>query len=199
MKKVITLLLIAAASTSINAQNQTIIRANFNFASVTTDEPTSTGTVVEVSGRAGYSFAVGRNLNKSKIKARIYAGLVNGGNATKINGVKESLITNYVTFAGTVKLFGKNKFGLYAGPQLGYLLSAKRKTNNINESVINSLRKVDVCFNVDVHYFLNKQRTFAAIAAWNVGIGDVYKNANGNNNNLLFGLQYNFGKDKQEY
>ena len=74
----------------------------------------------------------------------------------------------------TVPVLGKfgltDKLSLETGPQLGFLISAKNKTNDLNEK-INNLKTIDFGLNAGLNYELNNRVFFQA--RYNLGLTDT--------------------------
>lgn len=93
------------------------------------------------------------------------AKYTSGGTVTKIN-------LSYVNVPLLIQYMFDNGFRLEAGPQVGFLVSAKSKTNDVKTDIKNNLKAVDVAFGLGVGY-VHPSTGFGVDARYNIGVTNV--------------------------
>lgn len=88
-----------------------------------------------------------------------------------------------------------NGFRLQAGPQVGFLVSAKSKTGNIKADFKDDLNKVDFGLAAGMSYLIPKTG-FGFDARYNLGLSDINKQGNikSSNRGFQLGVFYLFNK-----
>ncbi len=109
-----------------------------------------------------------------------------------MQGSKKTTL-NYINVPLLFQYMFNNGFRLQAGPQLGFLASAKTKTNNVQTDVKDNFEPIDFGVAVGVSY-VNPATNFGVDVRYNIGITDISKNDNANiyNRGLQIGVFYLF-------
>lgn len=92
---------------------------------------------------------------------------------------------NYVNIPLLFQYMFDNGFRLQAGPQLGVLLSAKSKINNVQIDVKGDYKTLDLGLGIGMSY-VNPATDFGVDVRYNHGLTDISKNDNANNYNRGF-------------
>lgn len=108
---------------------------------------------------------------------------------------------DYITVPLLAKYSLPNGFGIYAGPQVGFLLSAKGKFSNSGEKedVKSALKSTDFFITFGTEY--NFQNGIAVYARYNHGLVNIYDiDADGSihNTSFGFGLAYKINAPKRK-
>lgn len=93
-----------------------------------------------------------------------------------VSGEEVNLHLNYVNLPLLFQYMFDNGFRLQAGPQLGFLASAKSEVNETNTDVKDSFEKMDVGLSVGASY-VNPLSNFGVDARYNVGLTNINENA----------------------
>lgn len=91
-----------------------------------------------------------------------------------------------------------NGFRIEAGPQLGFLMSAKQKMGDNSEDVKDNLKSINFSIPVGIGYLTRSGLGFDA--RYNFGVSDLNDMGEGNKvtgNNFQFGLFYQFSDTKK--
>ncbi len=109
-----------------------------------------------------------------------------GGNEVKMN-------LAYINVPVMFQYMFDNGFRLQAGPQVGFLASAKSETNNTKVDIKDNLKKVDLALGVGVGY-INPGSGFGFDARYNLGLSDINENSSvkSTNRGFQFGVFYQF-------
>ena len=86
------------------------------------------------------------------------------------NEVKMKL--GYINVPVMFQYMFDNGFRLQAGPQVGFLASAKSETNNSETDIKNNLKKVDFALGFGAGY-INPKSGFGVDARYNLGLSDI--------------------------
>ncbi|MEO6230346.1 MAG: porin family protein [Ferruginibacter sp.] len=100
---------------------------------------------------------------------------------------------NYLNVPVLVQYMFKSGFRLETGPQVGFLLSAKKRTNNVETDIKNNLKNVDLAWAFGAGYILPSG--FGFDARLNLGIAKVNNDPGGiktTNGVFQFGVFYQF-------
>ena len=80
-----------------------------------------------------------------------------------------------------------NGFRLQAGPQVGFLMSAKSETSNSSLDIKNDLKKIDFALGMGAGY-INPKSGFGVEARYNLGLSDIVENSTVKSTNRGFQL-----------
>jgi len=91
-----------------------------------------------------------------------------------------------------------NGFRIQAGPQLGFLISAKSKNNNDNTDIKDNYKPIDLGLSVGASYVV-PSTGFGIDARYNFGLSNINKNGtvNSTNRGVQFGVFYIFGHNSR--
>ncbi|MBK7095314.1 MAG: PorT family protein [Saprospiraceae bacterium] len=111
----------------------------------------------------------------------------------KINSVDTKYNLDYINIPLLFQYMFDNGFRIQAGPQVGFLLSAKSKYNNSTIDNKNDLKPIDLSVSIGIGYIFPPSG-FGIDARYNQGISNINKNDTGNSNNrgFQFGIFYIF-------
>lgn len=93
---------------------------------------------------------------------------------------------NYVNVPLLFQYMFDNGFRLMAGPQLGFLASAKKEVNNVNTDVKDNFKKVELAFGIGMSY-VHPSTGFGVDGRYNFGLNNI--NDSGSVNSYNRGLQ----------
>ena len=111
----------------------------------------------------------------------------------KVNSVDTKYNLDYINIPLLFQYMFDNGFRIQAGPQVGFLLSAKSKYNNSTIDNKNDLKPIDLSVSIGIGYIFPPSG-FGIDARYNQGISNINKNDTGNSNNrgFQFGIFYIF-------
>ena len=91
-----------------------------------------------------------------------------------------------------------NGFRIQAGPQLGFLISAKSKNNNDNTDIKDYYKPIDFGASIGASYVF-PPTGFGIDVRYNLGLSNINKNSevNSTNRGLQLGIFYIFGKNSK--
>ncbi len=92
-----------------------------------------------------------------------------GSTETKVN-------LGYINVPVLLQYMFDNGFRLQAGPQIGFLVNAKSKTNNVSTDIKNSIKPVDFAIGAGVGY-VHPASGFGVDARYNFGLSDINENS----------------------
>ncbi|GAB2811964.1 porin family protein [Ferruginibacter profundus] len=173
MKKYVTVALAAILITAtVQAQHVNIgIKAGLNLYNLHNDNG------VEYDSKAGLNAGLIGHIHLAKQLALqpeiVYSG--QGAKYTTAN-VETKLKMGYINVPVMVQYMFDNGFRLQAGPQVGFLVSAKSETNNVNTDFKDNLNKVDFALGMGVGYVF-VPTGFGVDARYNLGLSDISKNS----------------------
>ena len=101
------------------------------------------------------------------------------------NEVKIKL--GYINVPILLQYMFDNGFRLQAGPQVGFLVSAKSETNNSETDIKNNLKKVDFALGFGAGY-INPKSGFGVDARYNLGLSDINETGSVKSTNRGFQL-----------
>jgi len=102
------------------------------------------------------------------------------------DGTPTKLNLNYVNVPILFQYMFDNGFRLMAGPQLGFLASAKSEVNNVNTDVKDNFKKVELAFGIGMSY-VHPSTGFGVDGRYNFGLNNI--NDGGSVNSYNRGLQ----------
>lgn len=104
-----------------------------------------------------------------------------------IGNVETRYKLGYINVPVLFQYMFDNGFRLQAGPQVGFLVSAKAETNGNNTDIKNSFEKVDFALGVGAGY-VNPKTGFGIDARYNLGLSNINNNTSVNSTNRGFQL-----------
>lgn len=155
MKKLLLTAVIACSGLSLFAQtNSTVstspvsfgIRAGVNLSKSTGDAPAGVSTKSLLGLNAGVfaNFHLSESFGIQPELAWSTLGDKTEGNIPGLGNAKYKTVLNYLTLPVLAKYtFTGSGFSLYAGPQVGFLLSAKQKSGDVSGDVKDSFKSTD--------------------------------------------------------
>lgn len=108
-------------------------------------------------------------------------------------GVETKLKLDYLNIPILIQYMFDNGFRIQAGPQIGFLLGAKAKSENVEIDFKDNLKKVDFAIGAGVGY-VHPATGFGVDARYNIGLSNINDN-NGSksyNRGLQLGVFYLF-------
>ncbi len=115
---------------------------------------------------------------------------------SSLGGVKFDYVTlnfDYLVLPVMVKYFATEKFTLEAGPQIGFLLSAKAKTDEGSEDVKSGFNSTDFGVNLGAGYDVSEKVNLSL--RYTAGLSNILKDAGndkGMNINIAIALGFKF-------
>ncbi len=108
-------------------------------------------------------------------------------------GVENKLNLGYINIPILFQYMFDNGFRLEAGPQIGFLTSAKAKTGNVEIDFKDNLKKVDVGIGAGIGY-VHPATGFGVDARYNIGLSSINENSSvkSYNRGLQLGVFYLF-------
>ena len=105
---------------------------------------------------------------------------------------------NYVNIPVLFQYMFDNGFRIQAGPQLGFLISAKSKDNNTTVDIKDNYKPIDLGLSVGASYVV-PSTGFGIDARYNFGLSNINKNGtvNSTNRGVQFGVFYIFGHNSR--
>jgi hypothetical protein len=101
--------------------------------------------------------------------------------------INHTLKLNYINVPLMFQYMFNNGFRLEAGPQAGFLMSAKSETNNTKADVKNSFKKVDFAAGAGIGY-VHTSCGWGVDARYNFGLGNINENSSVKSMNQGFQL-----------
>ncbi len=113
------------------------------------------------------------------------------GSTDKFGGTNNSTSLGYINIPVMFQYFFDNGFRIQAGPQVGFLLSAKNDTNGVNVDIKNQLENVDFALGVGLSY-VHVPSGFGVDVRYNLCLTDISKDTTfkASNRGLQFGVFY---------
>jgi hypothetical protein len=120
-----------------------------------------------------------------------------GAKQTVDNGTNK-LNLNYINVPVLLQYMFDNGLRLQAGPQVGFLVSAKSKTGNNSIDVKNDMNPIDFALSFGASYVF-PPTGFGIDARYNLGLNNINKNGtvNSTNRGLQLGIFYIFGHNSK--
>lgn len=109
-----------------------------------------------------------------------------GGKYT-VAGVDTKVKLAYINVPVMFQYMFENGFRLEAGPQVGFLTSAKSETNKTTTDIKNSIKPVDFSLGAGVGY-LHPKSGFGVDARYNLGLSNINENSTVKSTNRGFQL-----------
>jgi Outer membrane protein beta-barrel domain len=110
-----------------------------------------------------------------------------------IEGTTVNFNTNYLVLPVMFKYLASEKFSLEAGPQIGFLLSAKAKANGNSGDIKDEFNSTDFGINIGAGYDVSEKVNLSL--RYTSGISNILKDIGDNkvtNTNIAFALGYKF-------
>jgi len=177
---VMAVLLIAVTA---NAQHVNIgIKGGLNLYNIKNDNG------VKYDTKAGFNLGLIGHIHLDKQFA-IQPELVYSGQGAKYNadGTEVKLNLGYINVPVLFQYMFDNGFRIEAGPQIGFLISAKSEANNNSVDVKNNLKSVDAGLGVGVSY-VNPSSGFGIDGRYNIGLSNINENSSVKSMNRGFQL-----------
>jgi len=113
------------------------------------------------------------------------------GAKSKIANIKSSINLNYINVPLMFQYMFDNGFRLQAGPQVGFLVTAKSKLNSTSTDIKNSYKTADVGIGAGLGY-VNPSSGFGVDARYNLGLSKINKSGTTDlmNRGVQLGLFY---------
>jgi hypothetical protein len=120
--------------------------------------------------------------------------IVYSAQGAKIDNGTSNYNLNYINVPVLFQYMFDNGFRLQAGPQAGFLISAKSKNDNNSTGNKNNLKPIDFGVSVGMSYVF-PPTGFGVDARYNFGFSNINKNStvNSTNRGFQFGVFYIFG------
>ena len=120
-----------------------------------------------------------------------------GAKQTVDNGTN-NLNLDYINVPVLLQYMFDNGLRLQAGPQVGFLVSAKSKTGNNSIDVKNDMNPIDFALSFGTSYVF-PSTGFGIDARYNLGLNNINKNGtvNSTNRGLQLGIFYIFGHNSK--
>lgn len=187
MKKIVLSLVAIMAFGFANAQDVKFgAKLGFNFSSINGLEDSDTKLGLGLGG-----FAEIKLNEKFAIQPELMYSMLGAGG----KGSNDTVELGYVVIPVMAKYYVADKFSLEAGPQIGFLASAKYTTLNSNQTIDTKeyFNSTDFGMNFGGNYdFTNN---FSAGLRYTAGLSDVFKkeyNQKGKNSNIALTVAYKF-------
>jgi Outer membrane protein beta-barrel domain len=147
--------------------------------------------------RTGYHFGLLGHIHFDNQFA-IQPEIVYSAQGAKIGDTKYNL--DYVNVPVLFQYMFDNGFRLQAGPQAGFLLSAKSKYNNTTTDNKEDFKPIDLCASIGASYVV-PSTGFGIDARYNLGLNNINKNStvNSTNRGLQLGVFYIFGHNSKNF
>lgn len=110
-----------------------------------------------------------------------------------VAGTETKIKLNYINVPVLFQYMFDNGFRLQAGPQVGFLASAKSETNNTDTDIKNNLKSIDFGLGAGVGY-VHPASGFGVDARYNLGLSNINENTavKSTNNGFQVGVFYLF-------
>lgn len=184
MKRIILLAVVAIAVHSANAQNvQFGVKAGVNLANFGYDGNSN------ANSKAGLNFGALAHIHLNQNWA-VQPEAVFSMQGAEIDNIKAKV--NYINVPVLAQYMFANGFRLQTGPQLGILVSARQKINDVEVDSDNAYKTTDFAWTFGAGY-LFAGSGFGVDARYNLGISDISKSPQDLKNRVWqFGLFYQF-------
>ncbi len=201
MKKLI-LFLIAATSVGFSAKAQTAIFGVKAGITGSNMKISVNGISMSMSTKIGYYAGVIAALNVAdnfSVQPELYYSLmgakIKGDSGVGLESEKDDI--SYVNLPILFKYHNEG-FGVFLGPQIGVLVSAKAKTGDGSEDFKDQLKSTDFSGIIGASYTISNG--FGLDARYQLGFGNIVKEAEGGslkNNGFMVGLHYFFNQGER--
>ncbi len=141
-------------------------KAGVNFASIGGDD------VGDLDGRTGFHVGVIAEISISE-KFSVQPELLYSAQGAKesFEGQEIKLNADYLNVPIMAKYYVAEGFSIEAGPQIGFLMSAKAKVGSEEEDLKDSIKGTDFGINFGVGYKMDSGLNFGA--RYNLGLADI--------------------------
>lgn len=108
-------------------------------------------------------------------------------------GVESKINLDYINVPLLLQYMFDNGFRLQAGPQVGFLVSAKNKTNNSTIDIKDNLKSTDIALGMGIGY-VKPSTGFGIDARYNLGLSNINETelVKSTNRGFQFGVFYLF-------
>lgn len=181
MKKIILSAIAVMAFGFANAQQTKFgVKAGVQFANLT-------GDIEENSSKVGFQVGGFAEIKLSE-KFAVQPELLYSTQGTKVDFGSEDLKYNldYLNIPVMAKYYVAEKFSLEAGPQIGFLLSAKAKVEDEKEDIKDGLKSIDFGLNFGAGYDFTEN--LSAGVRYNLGLSNINDEGDGEIKNSVFSL-----------
>ncbi len=191
MKKILILSLFAFSFSNLKAQSPSFgIKVGSNFSNLNVKGGTSSDYI------NGLNLGALAHLHLAEQWALqpeiFYSG--QGGEFTT-GSLTNKFALNYVNVPVLLQYMFDNGFRLQAGPQVGFLVSAKNKAKSLEADLKNDYKPIDLSFPIGMGYLFDSG--FGIDGRWVPGIAQIQKTGNATTNNVFqLGLFYQFNNHK---
>jgi hypothetical protein len=109
-------------------------------------------------------------------------------------GTETNINLDYINVPLLLQYMFENGFRLEVGPQIGFLASAKSKTNNSTSDIKNDIKGIDLGLAIGLGY-VDPKSGFGVDARYNLGLSNINNNSNTTAKNVgyQFGIFYLLG------
>lgn len=109
-------------------------------------------------------------------------------------GTETTINLDYINVPLLLQYMFENGFRLEAGPQVGFLVSAKSKTNNATTDIKSSIKGIDLGLAIGLGY-VDTKSGFGVDARYNLGLSNINENTSTKATNVgfQFGVFYLLG------
>ena len=110
------------------------------------------------------------------------------------SGTETTINLDYINVPLLLQYMFENGFRLEAGPQVGFLVSAKSKTNNATTDIKSSIKGIDLGLAIGLGY-VDTKSGFGVDARYNLGLSNINENTSTKATNVgfQFGVFYLLG------
>ena len=110
------------------------------------------------------------------------------------SGTETTINLDYINVPLLLQYMFENGFRLEAGPQVGFLVSAKSKTNNATTDIKSSIKGIDFGLGLGLGY-VDPKSGFGVDARYNLGLSNINENTSSKSTNagFQFGVFYLLG------
>ena len=122
-----------------------------------------------------------------------------GAKYTNVNGSISRYNLNYINVPVMVQYMWDNGFRIEAGPQAGFMVSAKTETNDVTVNNSDNVKHIDLGVGVGLGY-VHPATGLGIDARYNLGLSNINENSDVKSTNRGFqvGLFYIFGHDAKK-
>ena len=182
MKKLFTITMALVAFT-ISAQNVTFgAKAGLNFASMVGDDAEG------LDGRTSFHLGATAEIEISE-SFSIQPELLYSGQGYSYNDATAKV--DYINLPVMAKFYVADGFSVEAGPQIGFLASAKADVGGVSVDIKDELKSTDFAFNIGAGYKVSSVLNLGL--RYSMGLTDVEDDSNGFKHSVfLLSIGYNF-------
>ncbi len=109
-------------------------------------------------------------------------------------GTETTINLDYINVPLMIQYMFDNGFRLQAGPQVGFLTSAKSKTNNSTSDIKSNIKGIDLALGLGIGY-IDPKSGFGVDVRYNLGLSNINENTSSKSTNVgyQFGIFYLLG------